>query len=100
MRPVDVAYEVLKEHGQPLLVHELMDRVLEALQQDPDPRRMAQIYTDMNLDVRFVYRGGGLWGLRDWTPKPATRGGGGSSSREKIVVEDEADELEEEDGWE
>lgn len=99
MRPVDAVYEVLKDHGQPLVVHDLMDRVLELLQQDPDPRRMAQIYSEMNLDVRFVYRGNGLWGLREWAPKVATRGGG-SGAREKLRAEEDSDELEEEDGWE
>jgi DNA-directed RNA polymerase subunit delta len=97
MRPVDAAYEVLKESGQPLLVHDLMDRILEVLHQDPDPRRMAQIYSDMNLDVRFVYKGNGLWGIRDWAPKTPTRGSG--SSRERHKADDDTEELEEEDGW-
>jgi DNA-directed RNA polymerase subunit delta len=97
MRPVDAAYEVLKESGQPLLVHDLMDKVLEVLKLEPDPRRMAQIYSDMNLDVRFVYKGNGLWAIRDWNPKTPTKGSG--SSRERHKADDEGEELEEEDGW-
>lgn len=99
MRPVDAAYAVLKAHGQPLLVHDLIEQVLEQLQQEPESRRMAQIYSEINMDVRFVYRGDGLWGLRDWAPKAAASHGGGSG-RERPRAEDDGEEVEEEDGWE
>jgi DNA-directed RNA polymerase subunit delta len=101
MRPVDAAYEVLKSAGQPLPVYDLIEQVLEMLQEEPEPRRMAQIYSDINLDVRFVYRGDGQWGLRDWAPRggPA-RGGGGSTAKERFRPEEEVEELEEEEGWE
>jgi DNA-directed RNA polymerase subunit delta len=94
LRPVDIAYDVLRDHGQPLLVHDLIERVLERLQEEPEARRMAQIYSDINLDVRFVYRGNGLWGLRDWSPDARH-----SDSKDKDRDED-AEELEEEEGWE
>lgn len=89
---MDIAYDVLRDHNQPLLVHDLIERVLEQLKQEPEARRMAQIYSDINLDVRFVYRGNGLWGLRDWSPDPRH-----SPHRESL--DDEAD-GDEEDGWE
>lgn len=96
MRSVDTAYEILRVHGEPILVHELIDQVLEQLQQEPEPRRMAQIYSDINLDVRFVYRGDGLWGLRDWSPQNGDSGG----ARTRSKSDEDGEELEEEEGWE
>jgi len=29
-------------------------------------RAMSRIYTALNLDSRFSFKGNGLWGLRDW----------------------------------
>jgi DNA-directed RNA polymerase subunit delta len=89
---VDIAYDVLRDHNQPLLVHDLIERVLEQLHQEPEARRMAQIYSDINLDVRFVYRGNGLWGLRDWAPDARSAPARG--------LADEDGDGDEEDAWE
>jgi DNA-directed RNA polymerase subunit delta len=94
LRPVDIAYDVLRDHGQPLLVHDLIERVLDQLKQEPEARRMAQIYSDINMDVRFVYRGDGLWGLRDWSPDGKS---GGGRDRDH---HDSDDSDEEEESWE
>ena len=95
LRPVDIAYDVLRDSGQPLLVHDLIERVLERMNQEPEARRMAQIYSDINLDVRFVYRGDGMWGIRDWSPD--TRHGTG---RDRDHQDEDPEDLEEEDSWE
>lgn len=37
------------------------------------PGELAAIYTEMNLDVRFVHSGGGFWGLANWAPRTMPR---------------------------
>lgn len=96
MRATDAAYAVLKDQGQPMDVQDLLDETLLRLGLDREPRLAARIYTDINLDVRFQYRGGSSWGLKEWQPKSPGRG---PSSRDRAVVEDdEVEELEEDDG--
>ena len=90
---MDIAYDVLRDHNQPLLVHDLIERVLEHMQQEPEARRMAQIYSDINLDVRFVYLRDGKWGLRDWAPDQR------HSAASRDVPDDEEADTDEEDGW-
>ncbi len=71
--PADLAYGILKLHGQPMHFRDLMARVLEACG-GPAPgepgaaRLVAAIHTEINLDTRFQHLGAGLWGLAAWTP--------------------------------
>ncbi|MCY0885285.1 MAG: DNA-directed RNA polymerase subunit delta [Firmicutes bacterium] len=98
MRAVDIAYEVLKAHGQALDVQELLDLTLERMGLDREPRKAAQIYTEINLDPRFHYRGGNLWELRDWQPR-AQAVGRGSAGRERAVEPEAAEEIDEDESW-
>lgn len=93
MRPTDAAYSVLREHGQPLDVQDLLDETLAKLGLDREPKEVARIYTDINLDVRFQYRGGAVWGLKEWQPKATGRA---NTSRDKSYDDD--DDLEEDEG--
>jgi DNA-directed RNA polymerase subunit delta len=96
MRATDAAYAVLKSQGQPMDVQDLLDETLTRLGVDREARIAARVYTDINLDARFQYRGGSSWGLKEWQPKPSGRA---ASSRDRGGYEDdEADDLEEDDG--
>jgi len=95
MRASDVAYDILKGKGQPLEVHELLDEVLERLGQDREPRRVAQIYTELNTDIRFQYRGNTEWGLKEWV----SHGSSKSPLRERAVPDNEEVEESDEDSW-
>ena len=96
MRATDVAYNILKERGEPLEVHDLLDEILGSLGLDREARRVSQIYTELNLDIRFQCRGTTEWGLKEW----ASRGFNKGSVRERPVHDsDENDEPEEEDNW-
>ncbi|MDA8194217.1 MAG: DNA-directed RNA polymerase subunit delta [Thermaerobacter sp.] len=95
MRPTDAAYSVLKSHGQPMDVQDLLDETLAKLGFDREPQQVARIYTDINMDVRFQYRGGALWGLKDWQPKSSARSG---TNRDRSYDEDDTDDLEEDEG--
>ncbi len=96
MRATDAAYAVLKAQGQPMDVQDLLDETLLRLGTDREPRIAARIYTDINLDSRFQYRGGSSWGLKEWQPKSTGRN---IASRERGGYEDDDnEELEEDDG--
>ncbi len=96
MRATDVAFDILKAKGQPIEVHDLLDEILDRLGQDREPRRVSQIYTELNMDIRFQYRGNTEWGLKEW----ASHGSGKSSVRERVTAEsDEGEESENEDSW-
>ncbi len=96
MRATDVAFDILKAKGQPIEVHDLLDEILDRLGQDREPRRVSQIYTELNMDIRFQYRGNTEWGLKEW----ASHGSGKASMRERVTQEsDEGEESENEDSW-
>lgn len=96
MRATDVAFDILKAKGQPIEVHDLLDEILDRLGQDREPRRVSQIYTELNMDIRFQYRGNTEWGLKEW----ASHGSGKVSMRERVTAEsDEGEESENEDSW-
>ena len=69
----DLAYEILKKNNEPMSYKDLIDRIIEIkdLQSDQPARLVARIHTEINLDPRFTYVGNGMWGLRDWAPRPS-----------------------------
>ncbi len=73
MRVSDAAYEVLKRHGQPMDIQDLLDETLALLGHDREPRKVTQIYTEINMDPRFQHRDGTMWGLVDWQPRGGQR---------------------------
>jgi len=72
---VDVAYQILKDRREPMKYKELVEEVLAQKGSKPGqsmPRLMAKAHTDISLDNRFLNRGSGMCGLREWTVKPPT----------------------------
>lgn len=68
---VDIAYSILKETGESLDYRELLDKIVEfkRIVSDDLAKAMSRLYTEINLDPRFVYIGAGAWGLKEWLPK-------------------------------
>jgi DNA-directed RNA polymerase subunit delta len=64
----DIAYEVLKAHGNPMHYHNLIEEVLERLGISQEAIRIAAALTQINLDTRFSFLGRGEWGLKVWEP--------------------------------
>lgn len=112
MSMLEVAYEVFLTKKQAITFKELVEEVQNILDlsQEEVNGRIAQFYTDLNIDGRFIFVGEAGWGLRSWYPyeqideevqvsvKPKKRKKG------KAVVEDddldlvdEFDELDEDD---
>ncbi len=67
----DLAYDILKSHGQAMYYKDLINEILglQVYGGENVARLIAQIHTEINLDSRFQHKGGGQWGLREWTFK-------------------------------
>jgi DNA-directed RNA polymerase subunit delta len=65
---VDLAYEHLKSVGEPMLYRDILKHVteLKGFTQEDVERYIAQLYTEINIDGRFVCVGRSLWGLKHW----------------------------------
>jgi len=75
MSEVDLAYNILKQAGQPVYFRELIEEVLRIKPVGAEnwSRTAAAIYTQLNLDTRFSYQGQGKWSLRSAAPGKAPR---------------------------
>ncbi|GGE28622.1 hypothetical protein GCM10011391_04000 [Pullulanibacillus camelliae] len=69
-KPVlDRIYEVLLEGKQPLTFYELLKQVpTDHLSDEERADYFARVYTNINLDGRFLSLGNNFWGLKSWYP--------------------------------
>ena len=95
----DIAYEVLKAHGNPMHYHNLIEEVLLRLGISQEAIRIAAALTQINLDTRFSFLGRGEWGLKVWEtakiPKrqtPVSMMNKASSDEEDKLDSEELDE--------
>lgn len=67
---IEVAYELLAEKKQAVTFNELLEEVagLINLSKQDVQARIAQYYTDLNIDGRYLSLGDNRWGLRNWYP--------------------------------
>lgn len=96
---VDLAYMLLVESSEALSFQDMMNRIaaIKNMNQEEIDQMIVQIYTEINLDGRFVNIGNGNWGLKNWYPveqfddtvQTVTK------SKRKAVVEDDFEDLEE-----
>lgn len=70
MSLIEVAYELLAEKKQAIAFQQLMDELAQTLglSEGKIQERIAQFYTDLNIDGRFLCLGENQWGLRIWYP--------------------------------
>jgi DNA-directed RNA polymerase subunit delta len=98
---VDLAYELLSTTNEPFYYRDLLDRVADSRGTTGEERLdvIARLYTDINIDGRFVMIGDNTWGLRRWYPmeKTTDRNPGKRFHRkEESLFDDEDAELEDE----
>lgn len=70
---VDAAYQILKDRREPMKYKDLVEEVLALRGPRPGQslsRLMAKAHTEISMDNRFLNRGSGMCGLREWTVKP------------------------------
>lgn len=70
MSLIDMAYELLVNQKQPASFKEIMDEITATLglTEEEVRTKIAQFYTDLNIDGRFLSLGDNRWGLRTWYP--------------------------------
>ncbi|WP_214742130.1 MULTISPECIES: DNA-directed RNA polymerase subunit delta [unclassified Exiguobacterium] len=93
---IDFVYELLQETGeQPVSFDEIREKIKQNYtfaSEEDELEKIAQLYTDLNIDGLFVNLGANRWALRVWYPF--------DKSDEDLVIEarqrGELDEFEEE----
>jgi DNA-directed RNA polymerase subunit delta len=67
---VDLAYDKLKSSGEPMLYRDILNSIAKqkGFTRNDVERYIAQLYTEINIDGRFVCVGRSLWGLKHWYP--------------------------------
>ncbi|MBT2688663.1 DNA-directed RNA polymerase subunit delta [Bacillus sp. ISL-47] len=70
MSLIEVAYELLKSKKEPMAFNDIMDEVTKILNLSKEQvkSKIAQFYTDLNIDGHFIGLGDNRWGLRSWYP--------------------------------
>ncbi|GED67475.1 hypothetical protein BRE01_11770 [Brevibacillus reuszeri] len=101
MALVDIAYEILRETNRTYNFRELMDELvtLRKMTNEQLMAIIAQVYTEINIDGRFVCLGDNVWGLKRWYPTDTveeTQEGGGTKKK-KVVMDDDFDDYDAED---
>ncbi|CQR46140.1 DNA-directed RNA polymerase subunit delta [Paraliobacillus sp. PM-2] len=67
---IELAQMILKEEKKAITYQEIYQKVIEykEFNEVQQQEYLAQFYTDLNIDGRFLSIGSGQWGLRDWYP--------------------------------
>lgn len=67
---VEVAYELFTEKKKPIIFKDLVNDISKTLglSKEQVASKIAQFYTDVNIDGRFICVGENTWGLRIWYP--------------------------------
>lgn len=99
---VEIAFELMKEKKQPFTYGDLVKQVAEikAMPQEEVMERISYLYTDLNIDGRFISLGENRWGLRSWYPFEQADEEVTQTVRRKKAkkeIEDEDDFIEDED---
>ncbi|MGM0779431.1 MAG: DNA-directed RNA polymerase subunit delta [Bacillota bacterium] len=70
MSLIEVAYELLTSKKEPMAFNDIMNEVakLMNLSEEQVKGKIAQFYTDLNIDGHFIGLGDNRWGLRSWYP--------------------------------
>ncbi|GAA5346655.1 DNA-directed RNA polymerase subunit delta [Planifilum fimeticola] len=74
MPMVDLVHKILQSKGEPMLYRDLLQEVarLKGFSEEESMRYIAQLFTEINIDGRFVCVGRSLWGLKHWYPTEQT----------------------------
>ncbi|MFI8706917.1 DNA-directed RNA polymerase subunit delta [Bacillus sp. NPDC077411] len=67
---IEVVHSLLEEKKQATPFHDLVQEIAQLLElsEEQVAARIAQFYTDLNIDGRFINLGENRWGLRGWYP--------------------------------
>ena len=98
---VELAHQLLEESNEQVYYRDLMTRIaaLRQMSQDDIDDAIARLYTDINIDGRFLCIGDNVWGLRRWYPmeKTTERGAGKKFLRKEVDYDDDDDDIDGQD---
>ncbi|EJS09506.1 DNA-directed RNA polymerase subunit delta [Bacillus mycoides] len=108
---IEVVHSVLGNKRQATTFNELVQEIAQVLglSQGQVNTKLAQFYTDLNIDGRFINLGENRWGLRSWypyeqideeilpQPKPKKKRKVEEDGFDDYIEEDDVEEVEEED---
>ncbi|MFE8698038.1 DNA-directed RNA polymerase subunit delta [Cytobacillus sp. FJAT-53684] len=112
MSLIEITFELLKGKKEAMPFKAIMDELTSRLELTDEQvkAKIAQFYTDLNIDGRFLGLGDNTWGLRVWYPfeqveeevvtdiKPKKKKAKKAKDEEDLDLElDDYDELDEED---
>src|SRR5699024_5224107 len=93
---IELANLILFDEKEAIHFKEVFDKVAE-IKEFPDEQKLdliAQFYTDLNIDGRFVTTGDNLWGLKRWYPvEQIDEQVSNPSKRKKKAKTEEDDDL-------
>lgn len=71
---VDVAFEVLKQSKKNFPFYDLVKEIstIKGMKEEDVMDKIAQLFTEMNIDGRFIHVGQNEWGLKSWFPVDQT----------------------------
>lgn len=98
---VEIIMHILNAEKQPLDFYALLDKIAayKGWSEEEKQNRMVQVYTDMNIDGRFVSLGDNQWGLKSWYPVEQTEEELATTikpkKRKKFLDDDDYDEYDE-----
>ncbi|KGA96042.1 DNA-directed RNA polymerase subunit delta [Alkalihalobacillus alcalophilus ATCC 27647 = CGMCC 1.3604] len=101
---VELAYLLMQEKNEAYEYYELINEVatLKGMSKTEVKERMSFLYTDLNIDGRFLTLGDNRWGLRSWYPleqveEEITSSVAKPKKKAKALALDEEDDLLDED---
>lgn len=102
MSLIDLTYVILRQTNKPFHYRDLMAVVarFKGLTEEQINEVIARLYTEINIDGRFVCIGSNVWGLKRWYPTDkaqAEKAAGGKKFVRKDIDEDDDDFYDDED---
>src|SRR5699024_4791686 len=98
MPMIHIAQHILLYETEALHLKKMSEQIAEikGFTKDQQTELIAQFYTDLNIDGRFITTGDNLWGLKRWYPADQIDEQSSKPSKKK-VDEEEDDDLDIED---
>jgi len=72
---VELAYEIFRKTKEPVYFRDLMKEIqeLRGMSEGDAMKVIARLYTELNIDGRFLCLGQNVWGLKRWYPVDKTQ---------------------------
>ena len=107
MSMIEITFELMNEKKEPFAFNDLMKRVAEikGMSEEEVMERISYLYTDLNVDGRFISLGDNRWGLRTWYPyeqmdeevtQTVRRKKAKKAADDEVELDEDFDDLEEE----